>query len=84
MMIYRSPLGNKYIPIFANFCCQNVTNFVYLNKKLMNNKNYLITEIFSGPCNFVIKLLKTLKDDIIVTSYRFVDDNFYLILKKDL
>ena len=61
-------LGRRHGPIIAKFCRHNTKNFIFFNKKLLKNKNYLITESLASSRVSAMKLLKKMNEDKIVNS----------------
>ena len=67
----------------AKFCRHNTKNLIFFNKKLLKNKNYLITESLTSPSVSAMKLMKKLKEDEIVNSYWSIDGKIYYNLKSN-
>ena len=76
-------LGRRQGPIIAKFCHHDTKNLIFFNKKLLKNKNYLITESLPSPRVSAMKLLKKMKEDEIVNSYWSIDGKIYNNLKSN-
>jgi len=77
-------LGNKAGPIIVKFCSHNVKQQIYFSKKLLKNRNFLITESLTiQPVLQLWSFLSTRKDDEkVVESYWTIDGKIFYTVKK--
>ena len=67
-------------PIIVKFCRHNIKQKIYFSKKLLKNKNYLITESLTSTRVSAMKALKKLKDEGKITSFWSIDGKLHYIL----